>query len=854
MNNLNTNPTKETEMLKKYSVVIPTYNHCEDLLKPCLESIKQYTDLQDVEVIVVANGCKDNTREYVESLGEPFNLVWSDEAWGYTKSTNEGIKVSTGEYVVLLNNDTVLLHQEKNTWLKMLQQPFEDPKVGITGPMQAHCPYAKKDFLIFFCVMVRREMFDKVGLLDEIFNPGFGEDTDFCVKLQDLGYQIVQVPDQKHVYSRPNFMVGNMPIYHKGEGTFADWPGGHKLLSERRFMLMNRYSENIKLNLGSGDRPVTGYFNIDIANPKADLLCDARKIPLDDNRVDEITAYHLLEHFKYQEVEDVLREWKRVLKIDGKLILEFPDVEALFHKFGTADINERKHILHCVFGAHTPDFPHLYGWFSQAIWETLNKLGFRNIAQLPAQVEHWGINMRIECQKGANLPEGFFADHDIATYREWFKNRIPVGGRVAELGCWKGRSLASVADIIKEKKIEVIAIDTFEGSVSESEGQASPIDAKKDNIYPAFVDNMETAGISPSVFIANTHDASAIFPDNHFDMVFIDADHSYASARQDIQDWWPKVKRGGFLAGHDCQWKGVADALTDEFGHLVLTNWANMWWHDKGKVYDCFPFCNELDQLEIRLNELNDEVDYFVLVEGTETHSGEPKPLYFEENKERFKAWLPKIRHIVVDKWPVYDPNSTDSPWARERTQRQAILEGIQDAGPYDILILGDADEIMSAKALKGYRRYMGMMRLEQNLYYYFLNYQSTDHGGKWQESRIVPVAEFREKKMDPCFARYYPDTQIKNLKDAGWHFSFQGGVDEVIRKVQSYSHQEYNKPEILNRDRVERMIEEGKDVFGRENMTYRTVDIDDTFPKYLQNNQHKFRRMIRCDMMEVAS
>lgn len=835
--------------MPKISIVIPTYNHCDELLKPCLESLLKYTDLTDLEVIVSANGCKDNTKEYVESLGDPIKLVWNEEPLGYTKATNEGIKAAKGDYILLLNNDTVLLEQKKNTWIDMHLAPFENPKVGMTGPMKAFCPYAKREFMIFFCAMIKREMFDKIGLLDETFNPGFGEDTDFSIKLQDLGYEIVQIPDYNTNFSRPNFMVGGCPIYHKGEGTFANWPGGQKLLAERRFMLMNRYAKEIKLNLGSGDRPVQGYFNIDIASPKNDLCWDVRTIPLDDNRVDEIMAIHLIEHFKIQEIEAILREWLRVLKPEGKLVLEFPDVRALFKSFETANAEQKRHILHCVYGAHTPEFPHLYGWHGDAIWEVLNKLGYHKIVHQPATVEHWGINMRIECTKGAHLPEGFFGDSDIATYRD-LMSKVPVGGKVAELGCWKGRSLCSVADIIKERRINMVVVDTFTGSESEFEGQASPIDAKRDNVKQIFLDNIKKFGLDPQIMSMTTHEASTKFPDNHFDMVFIDADHTFEGCRRDIQDWWPKVKRGGLLAGHDCQWKSVAEALTAEFGHLVLTNWANVWWHNKGKVYDCFPFCNELDQLEIRLNELGDEVDYFVLVEGTETHSAKPKPLHFKENKERFRKWLHKIVHVIVDKWPEYDPKSTDAPWARERTQRHAIMQGLKliDLSEYDILIMGDADEIISAKALRSYRRHMGMCRIEQNLYYYFLNYQSTDNGGKWQESRIMSVQEFRERQLDPCLARYVPLEHLPKLTDAGWHFSFQGGVDEVIKKIQSYSHQEYNRPDIIDRDRVERLIDEGKDVFGREHMTYKTVPIDDTFPKYVRDNKKKFSKMIRTE------
>lgn len=829
------------------SIVIPTYNHCEDLLKPCLESLIKYTDLSEVEVIVSANGCKDNTKEYVESLGSPFVLLWNEKPLGYTKSTNEGIKIAKGNYILLLNNDTVLLEQKKNTWIDMHMAPFANPKVGMTGPMKAHCPYAKREFMIFFCAMIKKEMFDKIGLLDEMFNPGFGEDTDFGIKMQDLGYEIVQIPDMKTNFARPNFMIGGCPIYHKGEGTFANWPGGQKLLAERRFMLMNRYAKEIKLNLGSGDRPMQGYFNIDIDSPKNDLTWDVKTIPLDDNKVDEIVAIHLLEHFKSQEVDNILREWRRVLKPEGKLILEMPNVQALFKDFETKDTVGRRHILNCIYGAHTPEFPHLYGWYPDIIWEQLNKLGFHNIQQKPPQVDHWGINMRIECTKGVSLPEGFFGDSDILTYREMM-SKIPIGGKVAELGCWKGRSLCSVADIIKDRKIQVVAVDTFKGSESEGEGQAGPEEAKKENIRQLFLDNMKKYGLEPTILEMTTHEASQQVKDYEFDMVFIDAEHTYEGSRQDMQDWWPKVKRGGLLAGHDCQWKSVADALTHEFGHLVLTNWANMWWHNKGKVYDCFPFFNELDQLEIRLNELNDEVDYFVLIEGSETHSGKPKPLYFKDNKERFRKWLHKIVHVIVDKWPVYVEGVSDSAWARERTQRDAIMKGLKlvDPGQFDILISGDADEIISASALRSYKRHMGICRIEMQLYYYFLNYQSTDGGGKWYESRIVPMDLFKEKNLVPSALRYLPVGSLPILPNAGWHFSYQGGVDEVIKKIKSYAHQEYNRPDILDRDRIERLIEEGKDVFGREQMTYNTVPIDETFPKCVLEDKKKYGHMIR--------
>jgi len=213
----------------KYSVVIPTYNHCDDLLRPCIDTIKQYTDFSkgDIEIIISANGCKDNTKEYVESLGEPFKLVWDDNPTGYAAATNDGIIESSGEYIILLNNDIILLDQNINQWIDMLVQPFfRDSSIGITGPLRGYSGPADRDFIIFFCAMISKTLVDKIGLLDTIFGVGGGEDTDYCIRAQDEGFKIHQVPsnDIRYPESDPNsnFMVGSYPIYHVGEATMYD--------------------------------------------------------------------------------------------------------------------------------------------------------------------------------------------------------------------------------------------------------------------------------------------------------------------------------------------------------------------------------------------------------------------------------------------------------------------------------------------------------------------------------------------------------------------------------------------------------------------------------------------------------
>jgi GT2 family glycosyltransferase len=206
--------------IPKYSVIIPTYNHCDDLLRPCLESIIKYTDFADVEVIVVANGCTDNTKEYVESLGGNFRLVWSDAPLGYTRATNKGILESKGEYVIFLNNDTELLEQQKNEWIGRLMEYWNSvDRPGVVGPLKDFNPVIGRHFITFFLAMTTRKIIDEIGLLDEIFSPGAGEDTDFCVKAEDAGYAIVGDSDTP---VHGNYHVGTFPILHKAEGTVHD--------------------------------------------------------------------------------------------------------------------------------------------------------------------------------------------------------------------------------------------------------------------------------------------------------------------------------------------------------------------------------------------------------------------------------------------------------------------------------------------------------------------------------------------------------------------------------------------------------------------------------------------------------
>jgi GT2 family glycosyltransferase len=234
----------------KVSVIIPTYNHLEDFLRPCINSIIKNTKFEDVEVIIVANGCTDGTEEYLRTLKEThlwFNYLWFDQAIGYTKAVNEGIKIAVGECVVLMNNDLLILN---DSWLPLLLAPMTDPFVGLVGPSKFSCRYGEITWecLSFWLVAIRKELFDKLGLLDEVFSPGMGEDGDFCIKAKIAGYALVGVPEDVSAEFGTGHARSNFPVFHHGSGTF-------KSIIDKSFydnntkILENRYSKKIKISV-----------------------------------------------------------------------------------------------------------------------------------------------------------------------------------------------------------------------------------------------------------------------------------------------------------------------------------------------------------------------------------------------------------------------------------------------------------------------------------------------------------------------------------------------------------------------------------------------------------------------------
>lgn len=415
--------------MKKYSIVIPTYNHCADLLQPLCESIQKYTDLSNVEVIIVANGCTDNTRDYVESLGSPFKLIWSEEAIGYTKATNLGIKECVGEYVVLLNNDTELLPQTHNQWLNMMVEKFTD-NVGMVGPLELFDTYSNHHVLIFFCVMIKKSVFDEVGLLDEIYSPGGGEDIDFTIRVKQAGYKSVAIASSFSATASTN--VGNVPIWHKDNQTFKDIPEYTKVIVKTNGLLnCRRYNNNLKLNIGAGGIDYPGFLSVDLYDKRALIKMDITKLDFPDNSATELMASHVFEHLNPYHSVDILADWLRVLKPGGKLSMEMPDIEKSCRSFlEKTDYFARMGVINVIYGSVNttgeggPDnitAPHLFGWWPESMFNHLQQAGYVDISFPSEKWPHPGDNFRVEAYKPTlKIDHDSLLNQEPMTYKEIF--------------------------------------------------------------------------------------------------------------------------------------------------------------------------------------------------------------------------------------------------------------------------------------------------------------------------------------------------------------------------------------------------------------------------------------------------
>lgn len=217
--------------MKRTSIIIPSYNGLA-LLQQAVSSIRLHTNEQETpyELIVVDNGSNDGTCEWC--IRERITLVSLPTNIGFPTACNKGLRLATGDCLMLLNNDVTVTKD----WLSGLQEAlYNQPEIGIVGPVtnyvsgkqQVSYPFdSMQEFqriaaevrhnrelaaepimrLVGFCMLFKRELYARIGELDERFAPGHYEDDDYCFRARMHGYTLL--------------MCSNVLVHHQGSVSF----------------------------------------------------------------------------------------------------------------------------------------------------------------------------------------------------------------------------------------------------------------------------------------------------------------------------------------------------------------------------------------------------------------------------------------------------------------------------------------------------------------------------------------------------------------------------------------------------------------------------------------------------------
>ncbi|MFK7751068.1 MAG: hypothetical protein AB8B51_00830 [Sedimentitalea sp.] len=275
------------------------------------------------------------------------------------------------------------------------------------------------------------------------------------------------------------------------------------------------------------------------------------------------------------------------------------------------------------------------------------------------------------------------------------------------------------------------------------------------------------------------------------------------------------------------------------------------------RVFDCFPLFNEVDLLELRLNELWDVVDFFVIVEARKTFTDNPKTLCLTENNDRFAKYMDKIRYVVLDVFPEGLGN-----WGREEYQRNYIIEGLSDIAPDDILILSDLDEIPRAEAVAnvvaGGIRPSEVYCFSLECYSFYLNLRVNK---RWERQgprmiRAGDLNDFQSLRRVLAPAKGLGRNVMRQIKssrqmkrwvrrimvhDGGWHLTWMGGNAAVALKGSSIAEHSHMPKGEKTVDWADTRMKSVLD----DNSLYELVDAEKHMPDFVRKRPDLFEKYI---------
>ncbi|ESS15152.1 putative teichuronic acid biosynthesis glycosyltransferase TuaH [Betaproteobacteria bacterium MOLA814] len=319
------------------SIVVLCYNSLKEATRPCLESIIFNTPVDSYELIVVDNASSDGTADYLKDFGAQHanvRIQLNDTNKGYAGGNNDGIKLARGQYIVLLNNDTLV----PSGWLDSLIKVFsEQPDVGLVGPVtnaagneqrielrglneknfeKTAAAYVERqkgvwfttEKLGFFCVAMRRTLTEKIGYLDEKFGIGMFEDDDYCIRAKKAGF-FLAVAEDCFVYHKGSVSFNKLSVeiyreqFEKNKTYFKEKHEIEWTLTDIAFCYWDKFDKDLSAYVKNNKKgsPEIERISIRLENFKH-LLVQIHRVELSSmfSNTREISSHPVAIHAKWQ--------------------------------------------------------------------------------------------------------------------------------------------------------------------------------------------------------------------------------------------------------------------------------------------------------------------------------------------------------------------------------------------------------------------------------------------------------------------------------------------------------------------------------------------------------------------------
>lgn len=318
-------------------------------------------------------------------------------------------------------------------------------------------------------------------------------------------------------------------------------------------------------------------------------------------------------------------------------------------------------------------------------------------------------------------------------------------------------------------------------------------------------------------------------------------------------------------------WRGLGWLRSEIEAKKYWLSEAEIKEYRKGiKIYDVIIFFDELDLLEIRLSILDPYVDFFVIVESTESFSGNKHPEIFKINKDRYKKWSHKILYYSntdtpkdeadarnrlsqnknlteLDRQILTDTITSDNVgkgvvhWLKEFYQKESIKKALVGLGDDDVCYVSDLDEVWNPELVIDYSK-DDIFKLRQTGYMYFLNNRTSEiDWDVWSGTIVTKYKNIKYSCLNHLRTHRKMASRYVFLRNGGWHFAFQGGYEGAKRKLVERGHFFYKPEETVPniKERVE------KNIYYRGGKVKLWVD-EGNLPKHILENKEKYKNMLK--------